>query len=642
MKSKKKYLNEMLEKIITDNNNSSILLNENMYELLGVPHDFDPKNEDHVKKLKNNYKALSRAAHPDKLRGMDKTKISEIENAFRHVRSAHDFLLNGGQISGGNASGHLGLDDNQPRPNLSPADRLSRTRFFRHEMDGLLDRAHGGNHWRPQEFKDFTKHPSIIAHLTDWYKNATSNREHHDRVIASFASPGGTSTSSTTSGRQQKSQPTESTVKPSMSRPPLKHQDTLAQQLHRALGDANTFIDEDHNPLSDGNVSGMPAPYRHFTHSPHNVDLFAQARTPMSPIGSSFVYAPEHFKTKNKALKTLHSFFWNTHPSKRGFGLPRAHNTTDTAWPNSAREMTGAPAHLDTHHLSMVLHPDYARRALASAHSSHVNFRKNHIERTGVEPTDHELQAAIDQGIIRSPHLPIEEEGQRQVLRHIHAMQTLAIDNPKVHMNDLIGILTRPTEHTSHTGNVTPGYSGVRRSGVQTLTPAEEQQEANRSLVWSAARKLRLGLVTHSGEPHPRGPNAYSRTQHNDYAFVRPSETSVVDWYERQRANYVGKPGFESTESGTVKMTDPIQHHHFHFSRGWIGRSHPDEAQDPTLRVQTHPLLTTNFFHALTGDPAWHRMSEDYKAKRQREDEGIKALLETHPDPLVRGNMTSR
>ena len=55
MKSKKKYLNEILEKIITDNINSSILLNENMYELLGVPHDFDPKNKDHVKKLKNNF-----------------------------------------------------------------------------------------------------------------------------------------------------------------------------------------------------------------------------------------------------------------------------------------------------------------------------------------------------------------------------------------------------------------------------------------------------------------------------------------------------------------------------------------------------------------------------------------------------------
>jgi curved DNA-binding protein CbpA len=672
MKSRKKYLNEMINKIIIENNNSSILLNENMYELLGVPHDFDRKNKEHVQKLKKNYKAIAIAAHPDKLRGMgmDETKISQLEKAFKTVKSAHDFLLNGGQISGANieVEGHLGIND-LPRPNYSPMHRLSKTMFFRHELDSLLDRAHGGNHWRPQGFTDLTKHPDIITHLTDWYKNATSNREHHDRVIGAFSGAPQSSSSSQSSSSQTQSSstgpepgrarpkpgPTRPTEPPitSMSRPPLRHNDVVSRQLHRALGDSDTFIDQNHNTLPDTNSAGMLSPYRHMNQEDHNVDMWTRSRVPPSALNSSFVSEPQDFKTNNKRLKGLHTLFWNnvpTDPNHRYSRTARAHNNTDSVWPENYGELSGSPAHLDTHHLSMILHPDYARRALASAHSSHINFRKTHKERTGQEPSDQDLQAAIDRGEIRSPDLPIEEEGQRQVLRHIHAMQTLAIDNPKVHMNDLIGILTRPVTHTSHTGPVKRGGSFTdRRPGFDTLTPAEEQQEAHRSLVWSAARKLRLGLDLDPAHKLKElkgfraGPNGWKGTteKFNDYRFVRPSETPVVDWFERQRINFVSKPGFRPDDyapEGHVKVTDPIRHHHFNF----------DSPYNPTFGMHSgghnappHPLLKRwNSVFNFADNPEFHKVSDAYRAARQREDEGIKLLLSTHADPMVRANMT--
>jgi len=124
----------------------------------------------------------------------------------------------------------------------------------------------------------------------------------------------------------------------------------------------------------------------------------------------------------------------------------------------------------DTHHLSMILDPQYAARAIAGAHSSWKAFRNQFKQTNGREPEHQDFHSAIQRKQIRAIGLPAEEQEQKEVQRNIHGLQMAAINHPFVHIDDLVKILrTKPSSSSNRQEKAIhpwddhpPGYNNRR------------------------------------------------------------------------------------------------------------------------------------------------------------------------------------
>ena len=358
--------------------------------------------------------------HPDHKREYTEAAKKHLEDAIRHsqienykiyIASANQFLNDGGTTSelfvGPDAKIH------------AAAGVSTRLNFLRSDIDTVLNTAHGGDHWKPKEGKAISR-GNGLQHVLDWEKE---QKQHHGKITDALRSIYNPTSGGARQEPRQRSRrgatpnpPPPPNIKPTvMDRPPIRGNDTHSQYLHRALGNYETFLD----PAHVGDAS------------------------PASDMHSG------QFKTTNLNLAHLYRTMFSNGP-KYGFVVRSPFHSEGRV--HGYNVDGGAPVENfshQTHHLSMILDPVYAKRAIASAHSSHRNFIESFRQQHGRDATDQDLDAAIKAGTIRGVGFPAEEEDQKAVQRHIHALQMAAIHHPNVHANDLVAILQRrPSTHS--------------------------------------------------------------------------------------------------------------------------------------------------------------------------------------------------
>lgn len=573
----------------------SVFLKENVYSLLGVPADFDRNNKDHMDLLKRNYRALSHALHPD--RNKDNPDAG---NLFHHVTSAYDFLNHGSTTRPNEL--FVGRSHESP-PNVNPRIRLTRS-----DVDTILNTAHGGEHWKPKEGKLLYRDTGL-NHVLSWEEE---QKKHHEKINDALVSiynptsgerrnPGGRS-SSTSSTRTQSPPPPKPTV---MDRPPIRGNDTHSQFLHAALGMHETFLDPDH--VGD-----------------------------TSPLSASDMHSGE-FKTKNQNLAHLYRTMFSNGP-KHGFVVRspshsegRVHGYVVDGG-NPVENFSN-----QTHHLSMILDPAYAQRAIASAHSSHRNFRQSFIQQHGRSATDQDLDAAIKAGTIRGVGLPAEEEEQKLVLRHIHALQMAAIHHPDVHANDLVSILQRKPSIHSDTESDSFGPRGPFTLAATQKPKLKEDQNLQELQAAAIAKLLHNHpMYRHSYHDQVVYPSG-SRTRSTGVSshFITSATQQAANLWDQFRKDINAKRHpFDRIQYPMEGLDVPVTPHHID-----PFQMHPYHSYHPgRLEIRRHELdrdpERTPEEHARNNK--FHEELERIKKVHNSEIEGHVLLGIHHPDAFVR------
>ena len=548
----------------------SVFLKENIYSLMGVPGNFDRNNKEHMDLLKKNFRNLTMSLHPDH------NKDPRAIELFKHVVAAHEFLKDGGTTRdlfvGPNSKIH---DD---------AGVSSRLKLTRSDIDTVLNNAHGGEHWKPKEGKTLSRDTGA-QHVLDWEKE---QKQHHGKItdaLRSMYNPssGGTRRPERKRGATPNPSPPPN-IKPTvMDRPPIRGNDTHSQYLHRALGMYETFLDPDHV----GDTS------------------------PASNMHSG------QFKTKNPNLDHLYRTTFSNGPT-HGFVVRTPFHSEGKVlgYDRDGGNPVENFSH-QTHHLSMILDPAYAQRAIASAHSSHRNFRESFRQQHGRGATDQDLDAAIKAGTIRGVGLPAEEEDQKAVQRHIHALQMAAIHHPNVHANDLVAILQRrPSTHSDTESDPLGPRGGSSYAAGQ--SPKLQEDKNLQELQVAATSKL---LHTRQGAGLGRGNFTSSitgtRVQPTPASgqFITSSRQRAADLWNQHRKDLINKGASSEIMGGDV-TAHHISPFDMHPTGGFLNHGHQG-------------IMYT----------APHQFGEELQKLRRAETaerEGHVLLGIHHPDALVR------
>ena len=548
----------------------SVFLKENIYSLMGVPGNFDRNNKEHMDLLKKNFRNLTMSLHPDH------NKDPRAIELFKHVVAAHEFLKDGGTTRdlfvGPNSKIH---DD---------AGVSSRLKLTRSDIDTVLNNAHGGEHWKPKEGKTLSRDTGA-QHVLDWEKE---QKQHHGKItdaLRSMYNPssGGTRRPERKRGATPNPSPPPN-IKPTvMDRPPIRGNDTHSQYLHSALGMYETFLDPDHV----GDTS------------------------PASNMHSG------QFKTKNPNLDHLYRTTFSNGPT-HGFVVRTPFHSEGKVlgYDRDGGNPVENFSH-QTHHLSMILDPAYAQRAIASAHSSHRNFRESFRQQHGRGATDQDLDAAIKAGTIRDVGFPAEEEDQKAVQRHIHALQMAAIHHPNVHANDLVAILQRrPSTHSDTESDPLGPRGGSSYAAGQ--SPKLQEDKNLQELQVAAISKL---LHTRQGAGLGRGNFTSSitgtRVQPTPASgqFITSSRQRAADLWNQHRKDLINKGASSEIMGGDVTA------HHI----------------SPFDMYPTGGFL--NHGHQGIMYTAPHQFGEELQKLRRAETaerEGHVLLGIHHPDALVR------
>ena len=550
----------------------SVFLKENVYSLLGVPADFDRNNKEHANLLKKNYRALSVALHPD--RNKDYPNAGKL---FSHVTSAYDFLNSGSTTT----PNELFVGQSHERPlNVS-----SRIRLTRSDLDTILNTAHGGEHWKPKEGKALNS-KTALDHVLSWEEE---QKKHHGKIndaLVSIYNP----TSGERRGTRQRSSSTETQSPPPpppsrkqtvMDRPPVRGNDPHSEFLHYALGRADTFLDPSHI----GN-----------TENRSNIQH-------------------EAFTTTNPLLGHLHHSTFSRGPT-HGFVVRTPHQSEGVVSgynvePEDQRHKVNF-SH-DTHHLSMILDPAYAQRAIADAHSSHRNFREAFKQQHGREAGDQDIHDAIQAGTIRGVGLPAEEEEQKLVQRHIHGLQMAAIHHPNVHANDLVAILQR--RPSTHSDTESDPYGPRGRTYYAAGMQPKTQEDKNLQELQVAAISKLLHPHNNSGFFHTGQTQGQSnfRTNLSSAQFITSATQRAANLWDQHRKDINAKPdGVEY-----LGANDPITPHHIN-------------------RFLMHPQNHKANFALFTAKHSFGDELERLKKQESAEREGHALLGIHHPDALVR------
>jgi len=552
----------------------SVFLKENIYSLLGVPGNFDRNNKEHMDLLKKNFRSITMSLHPDS--NKDNPRAAEL---FNHVVSAHDLLMDGGTTK----DLFVGPKTKNNNTDLLYAAGVSPgVSLTRSDIDTVLNTAHGGDHWKPKEGKTISR-ANGLQHVLDWEEE---QKQHHGKItdaLRSIYNPSSGGTRRSRGERKRGATPNPS-IKPTvMDRPPIRGNDTHSQYLHAALGMHETFLDPDHV----GDTS------------------------PASDMHSG------QFKTKNPNLAHLYRTTFSNGP-RHGFVVRSPFHSEGRVqgYVSDGVDSVENFSH-QTHHLSMILDPAYAQRAIASAHSSHRNFRESFRQQHGRGATDQDLDAAIKAGTIRDVGLPAEEEDQKAVQRHIHALQMAAIHHPNVHANDLVAILQRRPSTHSDTESDPFGPRG-RSSYAAAYSPKLQEDKNLQELQVAAISKL-----LHTRQSAGRRGNFTSsitgtRVQPTPASgqFITSSRQRAADLWNQHRKDIINKYGLAPEIMGGDITAHHISPFDMHSTGGFLAHDHKG---------------------MLYGEP--HQFGEELQRLTRAETserEGHVLLGIHHPDALVR------